>query len=139
MDPNNLSTFKIGWKNKYNTNEAFYAKPLVWTPAGSSAEQVILCSNQNIIRVVDGQTGALLNSRTLDPPFSATDSTCGDIPNTIGITGTPIIDGSTNIMYFFSKGYKNAAPTGSGTLNGMTRRIILDLKLFPKLTSLRTI
>jgi hypothetical protein len=45
-------------------------------------------------------------------------SNCADIPNTVGITGTPYIDGSTDIMYFFSKGYKNAAPTGSGTLNG---------------------
>jgi hypothetical protein len=73
MDPNKLSTFKQGWKNTYNANEAFYAKPLTWTPAGSNAEQVILVSNQNIIRMVDGATGALLNSRTLDPPFAATD------------------------------------------------------------------
>jgi hypothetical protein len=51
-------------------------------------------------------------------------SNCGDIPNTIGITGTPYIDGSTNIMYFFSKGYKNGAPTGSGTLKGTPRRLL---------------
>ncbi|PMD59417.1 uncharacterized protein K444DRAFT_663834 [Hyaloscypha bicolor E] len=127
MDPNKLSTFKQGWKNTYNANEAFYAKPLTWTPAGSNAEQVILVSNQNIIRIVDGATGALLNSRTLDPPFAATDSNCGDIPNTIGITGTPYIDGSTNIMYFFSKGYKNGAPTGSGTLNGQYKFYAVQL------------
>jgi len=80
-----------------NTNEAFYAKPLVWTPPGTTSEQVIVVSNQNIIRILDGLTGTVLAQKTLDPPFQTADTAdpnvCGDIPNTIGITGTPIIDG----------------------------------------------
>jgi len=84
----------------------FYAKPLVWTPPGASTEQVIVVSNQNIIRVLDGSTGTLIRSRTLLPPFQAVDSNCGDIPTTIGITGTPFIDTATDIMYFYSKSYK---------------------------------
>lgn len=72
----------------------FYAKPLVWTPPGAVSEQVIAVSNQNIIRILDGLTGTLINSRTLDPPFQSADTLgCGDIPHTVGITGTPIIDG----------------------------------------------
>jgi hypothetical protein len=108
MDPKVVgsSAFAIRWKNLYNTNEVFYAKPLVYTPAGASSELIVLVSNQNIIRLVNGITGALVNSRTLDPPFQSVDSNCGDIPNTVGITGTPIIDPATNIMYLFSKGYK---------------------------------
>ena len=52
-----------------------------------------MVSNQNIIRILDGLTGTVLNSRTLDPPFQSVDTGgCGDIPNTVGITGTPIID-----------------------------------------------
>jgi hypothetical protein len=54
----------------------------------------------------------------LDPPFLATDAQCGDIQNTIGIIGTPIIDPATDIMYFFSKGYKGGAK-GGGTLAGV--------------------
>lgn len=108
MNPNLVGTsaFALSWKNTYNTLEMFYAKPLVFTPPGAANEQVILVSNQNIVRVLDGLTGALISSRTLDPPFQSSDTNCGDIPNTIGITGTPIIDTATNIMYFFSKGYK---------------------------------
>jgi hypothetical protein len=108
MDPNVITggTFGITWKNTYNTNEAFYAKPLVYTPSGYTDELVIIVSNQNIIRIVDGKNGTLINSRTLNPPFQSVDSDCSDIPNTVGITGTPIIDPATDIMYFFSKSYK---------------------------------
>lgn len=86
MDPANLPGFKIGWRTTYNVNEKFYAKPLVWTPPGSTSEQVVMVSNQNIIRLIDGATGTLLKSRTLNPPFQSVDTNCGDIPNTVGIT-----------------------------------------------------
>lgn len=85
----------------------FYAKPLVYTPNGFASELVITVSNQNIVRIIDGISGSLINSRILDAPFAAVDTTCGDIPNTVGITGTPIIDPNTDTLYFFSKGYKN--------------------------------
>jgi hypothetical protein len=107
MDPtavgNSLAT---GWKLTFNINEVFYAKPLVWTRNGSQSEYVITVSNQNIVRVHDGATGTLIQSRTLLPPFQSSDTSCGDIANTIGITGTPIIDPATDIMYFYSKSYK---------------------------------
>jgi hypothetical protein len=107
MDPNAISSFTMPWKNTYNTNEVFYAKPLVYTPSGFATELVITVSNQNNVRLIDGLTGSLVNSRTLDPPFASVDTTCADIPNTVGITGTPIIDPNTDTLYFFSKGYKN--------------------------------
>lgn len=86
IDPTKLSTFTLGWRVTYNVNEKFYAKPLVWTPPGGTSEQVIMVSNQNIIRLIDGATGTLLKSRTLNPPFQSIDTNCGDIPNTVGIT-----------------------------------------------------
>ncbi|KAH8750355.1 hypothetical protein F5882DRAFT_310292, partial [Hyaloscypha sp. PMI_1271] len=126
ISPAIASTFVLNWKIAFNTNEAFYAKPLVWTPPGASSEQVIVVSNQNIIRILDGLTGTVINQRILDPPFQAADSSCGDIQFTIGITGTPIIDPGTNIMYLFSKGYKGGA-TGSGTLNGQYKFYAIQL------------
>jgi hypothetical protein len=108
MDPTAVAnSLTIGWKQTFNLNEVFYAKPLVYTPTGAPNEYVITVSNQNIVRVHDGLTGNLITSRTLLPPFSSVDTDCGDIPNTVGITGTPIIDPDTDIMYFFSKSYKN--------------------------------
>ncbi|KAK3941806.1 hypothetical protein QBC46DRAFT_429062, partial [Diplogelasinospora grovesii] len=118
IDPSKLSSYVMSWTMTFNANEQFLAKPITYTPNGYSHELVIVVSEQNIVRVLDGPTGTLLYSRTLDPPFSAADSNCGDVSPLVGITGTPIIDPATDVMYFFSKGYKNAAATGSGTING---------------------
>lgn len=101
------SSMAMSWKQSFNLNEMFYAKPLVYTPTGAANEYVITVSNQNIVRIHDGLTGLLLRNRTVGVPFASADLQCGDIPNTVGITGTPIIDPNTDIMYFFSKGYKN--------------------------------
>ncbi|KUJ08913.1 uncharacterized protein LY89DRAFT_676796 [Mollisia scopiformis] len=106
----------------------FYAKPLVWTPPGGPNKQVIVVSNQNNIRILDGLTGTVINQRTLDPPFQSVDTgNCGDIPNTVGITGTPIIDPATDIMYLFSKGYKGAATGPAGTLQGQYKFYAIQL------------
>ncbi|KAF8855141.1 hypothetical protein BDZ45DRAFT_676433 [Acephala macrosclerotiorum] len=119
IDPTAVaSNLTIAWSKTYNTNEVFYAKPLVYTPPGAPNEYVITVSNQNIVRVIDGFTGNIVNTRTLDAPFASTDTQCGDIPNTVGITGTPIIDTATDIMYFFSKGYKNGQAGPQGTILG---------------------
>jgi hypothetical protein len=126
MDPSKLSTYAIKWSSLLNVNEMLYAKPLVYTPSGTTSELVITVSSQNIIRVHDGVTGVIKFTRTLDPPFKAVDSQCGDIPNTIGITGTPWIDPNTEIMYFYSKGYKGGI-AGSGTLNGLLPRPLFSL------------
>ncbi len=78
------SIFGILWKNTYGAKEKWYAKPLVYTPTGSS-QVVFLASSMNVIRVVDAVNGTLLNSRTVQPPFLQSDIGCTDIPDYIGI------------------------------------------------------
>jgi iron transport multicopper oxidase len=112
------SAFGFLWKNTYGAKEKWYAKPLVYTPPGKS-QLVFLASSANYIRTVDAVNGTLLNSRQVQPPFLQSDIGCTDIPDQIGITGTPIIDPSTDTVYFFSKGYKNGATSG-GVANGMS-------------------
>ena len=84
VDPTKLSTWVTQWSLTFNTNEQAHAKPLVYTPPGMDHEVVIVVSNLNIIRVIDGLSGKLLYTRTLDPPFTSGDASCGDIPNFIG-------------------------------------------------------
>ncbi|KAJ8066890.1 hypothetical protein OCU04_004276 [Sclerotinia nivalis] len=118
--------FGILWKNNYGNNkEKWYAKPLVYTPPGRS-QLVFLASAMNVIRILDAANGTLLNSRVIQPPFLQSDLGCTDIPDFIGIIGTPIIDPSTNIVYFFSKGYKNGAASG-GVVNGLYKFYAVDI------------
>jgi iron transport multicopper oxidase len=88
---------------------------LVYTPAGKS-QLVFLASAMNIIRTVDAVTGTLINQRQVQPPFLQSDIGCTDIPNFIGIIGTPILDPNTDTVYFFSKGYQNNATSGGVAL-----------------------
>ncbi|KAK3337398.1 hypothetical protein B0T19DRAFT_71530 [Cercophora scortea] len=126
LDPGLIPNWAVRWRSTYNTNEVFYAKPLVHTPPGSSSELVVTVSNQNIVRVVDGQTGKLVKARKLDPPFLASDTSCSDMPNTVGITGTPYIDTARGTMYFFAKGYKNGASSG-GLSKGQYKMYVVKL------------
>ncbi len=118
FDPTQLSSYKRRWTYKTNTaSEFFYAKPLVFTPVGAPYERIYIVSDMNIARMLDGLTGNVLLSRTLDPPFKASDTECGNIANQVGIIGTPIIDAATEIMYFWSKSYRNGqvGPLGTPT------------------------
>jgi iron transport multicopper oxidase len=124
MDNHNMHPATVGspifgilWKNTYNNKEKWYAKPLVYTPLAGGSQLVFTASAMNMIRTLDAVNGTLLNSRTLQPPFLQSELGCGDIPDYIGVIGTPIIDPATDTVYFFSKGYLGAASRG-GVLKG---------------------
>ncbi|KAI4247917.1 MAG: hypothetical protein LQ352_006058 [Teloschistes flavicans] len=105
------SSFGILWSKTFNPKELWYAKPLVYTPPGQK-QLVFTASNQNWIRTFDAVTGAPLQARQVQLPFLVSDIGCTDMPNTIGIAGTPVIDPNTNTAYFFAKGYQNNAASG---------------------------
>ncbi len=62
-----------------------------------------------------------MNARQVHTPFLQSDIGCTDVPGTIGIIGTPVIDPATDIAYFFAKtyiaNYRTAGATG--TYNGV--------------------
>ncbi|KAH0537068.1 hypothetical protein FGG08_006109 [Glutinoglossum americanum] len=103
--------FGILWQNTYLNKEKWYAKPLVYTPNGGK-QMVFIASEQNWIRTLDAVNGTLINQRQVQPPFLQSDIGCTDIPDYIGITGTPVIDPATDTVYFFSKGYKDGGAIG---------------------------
>lgn len=70
---------------------------------------------------MDAKTGAPLNARQVHTPFLQAEIGCTDIPNNIGIIGTPVIDPATDIAYFFAKTYiPNFRIVGNtGVFNGV--------------------
>ncbi|KAK3335420.1 WSC domain-containing protein [Cercophora scortea] len=128
MDPNVVSSASFGilWSKVFpNSLESFYAKPLTYTINGGS-EMVITASTLNNVRIHDAKTGTLIKERQLLPPFLRSDIGCADIPNFIGVTGTPIIDPATDIIYMFAKGYRDGSASG-GMANGVYRMYALQL------------
>lgn len=77
---------------------------------------VIACSETNWVYVLDAVNGTIYNKRQLHRPFLASDIGCNDINPQIGITGTPVIDPLTDVMYLYSKTY---AGTANGYQNGV--------------------
>lgn len=134
LDNHNMHPATVGsaifgflWKNTYAPKERWYAKPLVYTPTGGNQTQLVfLASSMNVIRTLDAITGAAINSRTVQPPFLQSDIGCTDIPDYIGIIGTPVIDPDTDTVYFFSKGYRGGASFG-GVANGIYNFYAVDI------------
>ncbi|KAJ6263893.1 hypothetical protein Dda_0030 [Drechslerella dactyloides] len=113
----NSSLFGELWRVAFSKNEKFYAKPLVYTPSiPGSRQMVILASTQNKIYAVDAVNGTIIRTRELVRPFQVADLDCSDLPNTIGVVGTPVIDPSTDVMFFYSKTYRG---TANGVENGL--------------------
>ena len=76
-----------------------YAQPLLF-PGG-----LLIATENNHVYVLDPGTGAAIADRPLEPPWHAADLGCGDLVPNVGITGTPVIDPSTNTAYLTTKTY----------------------------------
>ena len=73
--------------------------------------------------------GTLINSRDLslegEGPFKVSDlPSYNNIGQNVGITGTPVIDPSTNAVYFWAKSYLTSGQTG--VYNGAYRFHAVD-------------
>ena len=141
QDPAVVDSAQFGqlWKVSFNAKEQFYAKPLVFTPAATGVQILFLASSQNYIRTLNAKTGAIINTRQVHTRFLQSDIGCTDIPNTIGIIGTPIIDPATEIAYFFSKTYipnyrvagNTGVPNGVYYFHGVSLDTLQDVPGYP--------
>jgi hypothetical protein len=78
--------------------EQVLAQPLVYNG------KVLVATEANNLYLLDAVTGAITASRALGAAYNASGGLgCGDITPTVGITGTPVVDTSSNTAYFFSK------------------------------------
>ena len=65
--------------------------------------KVFIATESNDLYLLDEVTGAITASRALGGAFNAGALGCGDIPPTVGITGTPVIQTSTNTAFVVTK------------------------------------
>lgn len=75
-----------------------YAQPLYWHAAGSNTAMILTASESDVVQAFDAQSGKELWRRSVGRPVRGSSLPCGNI-NPLGITGTPVIDPSTQTIY----------------------------------------
>jgi MYXO-CTERM domain-containing protein len=76
-----------------------YAQPLVID------DTLFVATETNDLYGLDPETGLVHWTRNLGGPWNPQDIGCSDLLPTVGVTGTPVIDSTTNTAYLLSKVY----------------------------------
>ncbi len=85
-----------GFRPKISGN--VYAQPLYWRAPGSKSEILLLATENNVVYAIDAGAGGEIWKRTLGNPVARSSMPCGNI-DTLGVTGTPVIDEATKAIY----------------------------------------
>src|SRR2546430_17107917 len=93
-DPTEPAATNGGSAWNANVSGQIYAEPLI---VGNT---VLVATEQNNVYGLDAATGAVLWSNTsLGTPVTQSTLPCGNINPVVGITGTPVVDTATSLMY----------------------------------------
>ncbi len=91
----NFTSVTSDW-NSTALDGAVYAEPLVY------GGDVFVATENNSVYALSAQTGSVVWRTNLGPPVESDTLPCGNIGPVTGITGTPVIDPSTGILYVVS-------------------------------------
>lgn len=80
------------WSSPFALDGQVYAEPL------ACGDAVYVATENNSVYAINSTSGTLLWETHLGPPVPASALPCGDI-NPSGITGTPVIDVGTGVLY----------------------------------------
>jgi len=75
-----------------------YAQPLYWQPPGSQTAMLIVATEDDGVHAIDARSGSEIWAKSLGRPVPLLTQPCGNI-DPLGITGTPVIDASTQAVY----------------------------------------
>lgn len=116
LNPSNVNVRRFGKVFSAAVDDQLYAQPLVAgniTIAGKKHNVVYAATVNNTIYAIDGNSGTIYWSKNYTPasqrPPKNTDMTgaCGgnynDFSGNMGIVGTPVIDSTTQLMYFVAR------------------------------------
>ncbi|KAI4121620.1 MAG: hypothetical protein LQ338_006265 [Usnochroma carphineum] len=125
MDPSVVGSAQFGqlWTSmlpgNYRGNvEQIYSQPLVYT-LDDGIQYVFIATTQNNVYKINAKTGNIVASRNLHIPFLSSDIVpCTDISPLVGVTGTGVIDSTTDTWYLTAKTYNDQTDQVKGLDNG---------------------
>jgi outer membrane protein assembly factor BamB len=100
----NFTSVTSGWTSTTLDGDV-YAEPLVY------GGDVFVATENNSVYALNAQTGDVVWHRNLGAPVASNVLPCGDIGPVTGITGTPVIDPSTGMLYVVSYGGESVSHT----------------------------
>src|SRR5215475_4171292 len=77
-----------------------YAQPLYIDNGPGGRPTVIAVTESNNVYALDAVDGSTIWQRNLGDPLTAGDLACFSVINTVGITGTPIVDLASRALFF---------------------------------------
>ena len=122
LTPHNVSRYTFGKLFTVNVDGQIYAQPLylsgIYLPNHTQHNIAYVATMTNYLYAIDADNGVVLWKKKYGDPISGGDvqCCCADISSTIGILSTPVIDASTNTIYFVSRN-KNGDGTYHQWLN----------------------
>jgi hypothetical protein len=99
ITPGLISSGTFGQEWSADVDGQVYAQPLL------DDGTLLVATEQNKVYGLDPATGAQQWSTSLGTPWNPEDIHCGDLSPSIGITGTPVIDQTTQVAYMTHKTY----------------------------------
>src|SRR5262249_50760030 len=75
-----------------------YSQPLYWQLPGSQTAMLIVATEDDGVHAIDARSGNEIWAQSLGRPVPLSTQPCGNI-DPLGITGTPVIDESTQAVY----------------------------------------
>jgi outer membrane protein assembly factor BamB len=88
----NFTSVTPGWTSP-TLDGLVFAEPLVY------GGDVFVATENNSVYALSAQTGSIVWRQNLGPPVQGSLLPCGNIEPVTGITGTPVIDPSTGMLY----------------------------------------
>lgn len=76
-----------------------YAQPLYWHPSGANTGMLFAATEDDVVQAFDATDGKELWRRVVGRPVRPSSLPCGNI-DPLGITGTPVVDPTTQAIYF---------------------------------------
>ncbi|MEP7125217.1 MAG: hypothetical protein ABJE95_30080, partial [Byssovorax sp.] len=98
-----------------------YAQPLFLDGGATGKDLVFAATELNWIHALDAATGAEVWSRKVGEPVKLADLPCGNI-TTLGITGTPVIDGASRTIFADAM----TSPDGGATKKHLITALSVD-------------
>jgi len=88
-----VTSVQARWSGPTAVDADVYAEPL------ACGNTVYVATEENTIYAINASTGAVIWHTHLGTPVTSSTLPCGDIAPTTGITGTPVIDVATGVLY----------------------------------------